>query len=95
MDTSRATNELRGLKKPNSVLVRGDSALTIVKQTGALPAYADENDFVAWLQGMAISALPILIAAAPYAMDDATAEAAGVPINGLYLNGSVLQVRKV
>jgi hypothetical protein len=51
MDTSRPINELTGIKKPSSVLVRGDSALTIAKQAGLVPNDMNEAQFVEYLRG--------------------------------------------
>lgn len=48
---ARPINELTGIKKPSSVLVRGFSALEIAKQTGQIPAWADEAYFLNSLLG--------------------------------------------
>lgn len=51
VDSTRPINELTGIKKPSSVLVRGDSALTIAKQIGAVPPSTSEAQFIEFLRG--------------------------------------------
>lgn len=49
--TSRPINEVTGVKRPSSVLVRGLSHMEIAKLIGAIPQWYTEEQYVEWARG--------------------------------------------